>query len=219
VTGCLAGASSSEPKTYRCQDDAREIVGSSLLVTGGNPAEVLQPIDEPLDAIALLARFLVKRGPPLAGWAGNDSSDAPLAQGVSDALAAVALVSRNTLGPHMWPPASRSRHLPALHQVSEDSLLVPLASGEKEDNGFTSARGAHMNYGIVCVADTLKHAVRLTFPKGAQLEDPKKVFNTLLDSKTVRAIDFHEGDMLDEAALRALILEAVGLNTSKGRER
>jgi hypothetical protein len=69
--------------------------------------------------------------------------------------------------------------------------------------------------GILCMADTLKNAVRLTFPKGAQMQDPKKLFNTRLDSKTVRAIDFHEGDTVDEAALDALILEAVGLNTSK----
>src|SRR5215470_1831907 len=55
--------------------------------------------------------------------------------------------------------------------------------------------------GILCVADTLKNAVRLTFPKGAQLKDPKKVFNTRLDSKTVRAIDFYEDDTVDEAAL------------------
>lgn len=72
--------------------------------------------------------------------------------------------------------------------------------------------------GIICVADTLKHAVRLTFPKGAQMKDPKKLFNTRLDSKTVRAIDFHEGDTVDEAALQALILEAVELNTAKRRE-
>jgi hypothetical protein len=70
--------------------------------------------------------------------------------------------------------------------------------------------------GILCIADTLKNAVRLTFPKGAQMKDPKKLFNTRLDSKTVRAIDFHKDDTLDEAALEALILEAVGLNTSKG---
>ena len=73
--------------------------------------------------------------------------------------------------------------------------------------------------GIICVADTLKNAVRLTFPKGALMKDPKKLFNTRLESKTVRAIDFHEGDTVDEAALKALILEAVKLNTSKARER
>src|SRR6185437_14721818 len=73
--------------------------------------------------------------------------------------------------------------------------------------------------GILCVADTLKNAVRLTFPKGAQVNDPKKLFNTRLDSKTVRAIDFHDGDTVDEAAFKALIIEAVGLNTSQGRKR
>ena len=70
--------------------------------------------------------------------------------------------------------------------------------------------------GIICVADTLKNAVRLTFPKGAQVNDPKKLFNTRLDSNTVRAIDFHENDPVDEAALKALILDAVGLNTKQG---
>ena len=73
--------------------------------------------------------------------------------------------------------------------------------------------------GIICVADTLKNAVRLTFPKGAQIKDPKKLFNTRLESKTVRAIDFHEGDTVDEASLKALILDAVGLNMPKERER
>src|SRR5512141_3359105 len=69
--------------------------------------------------------------------------------------------------------------------------------------------------GILCVADTLKNAVRLTFPKGAQMKDPKKLFNTRLDSNTVRAIDFHEGETIDEAALKALILNAVKLNSQK----
>jgi len=73
--------------------------------------------------------------------------------------------------------------------------------------------------GIICIGEALKNAVRLTFPKGAQVKDTKKLFNTRLDSKTVRAIDFREGDTVDEAALGALILEAVGLNKSKARER
>ena len=69
--------------------------------------------------------------------------------------------------------------------------------------------------GNLCIADTLKKAVRLTFPKGAQMKDPKKLFNTRLDSNTVRAIDFFEGDTIAEAALQALILEAVRVNKSK----
>jgi len=71
--------------------------------------------------------------------------------------------------------------------------------------------------GNLCVCDTLKNAVRLTFPKGAQMKDPHKLFNTRLESKTVRAIDFHEGETINEAALQALLLEAVGLNTSQAK--
>lgn len=73
--------------------------------------------------------------------------------------------------------------------------------------------------GIICVADTLKNAVRLTFPKGAQMKDPKKLFNTRLDSNTVRAIDFHEGEAVDDAALKALVLDAARVNTLKARKR
>jgi hypothetical protein len=73
--------------------------------------------------------------------------------------------------------------------------------------------------GILCIADTLKNAVRLTFPKGARMRDPKKLFNTRLDSSTVRAIDFHEGDAVDEAGLKALIREASRLNQLEVRGR
>ena len=73
--------------------------------------------------------------------------------------------------------------------------------------------------GILCIADTLKNAVRLTFPKGAQIKDPNKLFNTRLDSKTVRAIDFYEDDTVNETALMALIRGAVALNRPKKRER
>ncbi len=73
--------------------------------------------------------------------------------------------------------------------------------------------------GIVCVADTLKNAVRLTFPKGAQVKDPKRLFNARLDSRTVRAIDFHEDDTVDKAALALLIRAAAGLNAAKERKR
>jgi hypothetical protein len=68
--------------------------------------------------------------------------------------------------------------------------------------------------GIVCVGETLKNAVRLTFPKGAQLKDPKGLFNTRLDGKSVRAIDFHEGDVINASALKALIVQGARLNRS-----
>jgi hypothetical protein len=66
--------------------------------------------------------------------------------------------------------------------------------------------------GIVCIGEMLKNAVRLTFPKGAKMEDPKQLFNARMNSGSVRAIDFREGEKVPEAALRALIVEAVSLN-------
>jgi hypothetical protein len=66
--------------------------------------------------------------------------------------------------------------------------------------------------GIVCVGEVLKNAVRLTFPKAARLNDPKGLFNTRLDSKTLRAIDFHEGDTINASALKALIVQGARLN-------
>jgi hypothetical protein len=73
--------------------------------------------------------------------------------------------------------------------------------------------------GIICAGDLLKSAVRLTFPNGAQLKDPKRLFNTRLDSNTVRAIDLREHECVDEAALKAVIVEAVRLNKSKVRKK
>ncbi|MDB5176330.1 MAG: hypothetical protein JWM81_1188 [Candidatus Saccharibacteria bacterium] len=66
--------------------------------------------------------------------------------------------------------------------------------------------------GNICIADTLKNAVRLTFPKGAQLPDPQHLFNTRLDSKTVRAVDFYENSPINAAALTAIITEAIKLH-------
>jgi hypothetical protein len=66
--------------------------------------------------------------------------------------------------------------------------------------------------GILCIGEMLKSAVRLTFPKGVQLEDPKKLFNARLDSTKVRAIDFCGGEKPPKAAVKALVLGAVAPN-------
>jgi len=71
--------------------------------------------------------------------------------------------------------------------------------------------------GIICIGEALKNAVRLTFPKGARIKDPEKLFNTRLDSNTVRAIDIHENDTVNGVALKNLIREAVTLNQTKGK--
>jgi hypothetical protein len=68
--------------------------------------------------------------------------------------------------------------------------------------------------GIVCTGETYKAVVKLTFAKGAALPDPARLFNASLEGNTRRAIDLHEGDTIDEEALRALIRAAVALNTS-----
>ena len=68
--------------------------------------------------------------------------------------------------------------------------------------------------GIICTGETYKSVVKMTFAKGASLEDPSGLFNSSLEGNTRRAIDFHEGDKIDEKALTALIRAAVALNTS-----
>ena len=68
--------------------------------------------------------------------------------------------------------------------------------------------------GILCTGETYKSAVKLTFAKGASLPDPAGLFNSSLDGNTRRAIDIHEGDAIDEAALAALIQAAAALNTA-----
>jgi hypothetical protein len=69
--------------------------------------------------------------------------------------------------------------------------------------------------GIICTGESYKNAVKLTFPKGASLKDPKRLFNSSLEGNVRRAIDIHEGEEVDEAAFKALIREAVALNGSK----
>jgi hypothetical protein len=68
--------------------------------------------------------------------------------------------------------------------------------------------------GIVCTGETYKKVVKMTFPKGAALKDPSGLFNSSLDGNVRRAIDIHEGEKIDEAALKALIRAAVALNAA-----
>ena len=105
---------------------------------------------------------------------------------------------------------------PRLDQESEP-LVVEEVKWKKSSNPMGVPVWSHD--GLVCAGDVLKNAVRLTFPKGGLMKDPKKLFNARMESKTVRAIDSCEGDSVDEAALEALVLEGVRLNTSRRRER
>jgi len=73
--------------------------------------------------------------------------------------------------------------------------------------------------GIICTGETYKAVVKMTFAKGASLNDPTDLFNSSLEGNTRRAIDFHQGDKIDEKALKALIREAVALNVSARASR
>jgi hypothetical protein len=73
--------------------------------------------------------------------------------------------------------------------------------------------------GIICTGETYKSVVKLTFAKGASLDDPKGLFNSSLEGNTRRAIDFREGDKINESALKALIRAAVTLNTSSRKQK
>jgi hypothetical protein len=68
--------------------------------------------------------------------------------------------------------------------------------------------------GIICTGESYKSVVKLTFAKGASLEDPARLFNSSLDGNTRRAIDIHEGEAVDESAFTALVRQAIALNSS-----
>ena len=73
--------------------------------------------------------------------------------------------------------------------------------------------------GIICTGEPYKSVVKLTFAKGASLKDPAKLFNSSLEGNTRRAIDIHEGEKVDATAFKALIREAIALNTSGGKAK
>ena len=111
----------------------------------------------------------------------------------------------------------REAHLARIRAVIKgaDPLMVEEQKWKKPSNHM---RGVPVwsHHGIVCTGETYKHYVKMTFAKGAFLKDPAGLFNAGLGGGTRRAIDFHEGDTINERALKALVKEAVKLN---GRPR
>ena len=94
-----------------------------------------------------------------------------------------------------------------------DPELIEECKWIKPSNPWGVAVWSHS--GIICTGETYKRAVKLTFAQGAALNDPAGLFNSSLDGNVRRAIDFHEGDKVNEKALKALFRSAVALNTSK----
>ena len=94
-----------------------------------------------------------------------------------------------------------------------DPEMIEERKWRKPSNGMAGVPVWSHN-GIVCTGETYKNVVKMTFAKGASLKDPSGLFNSSLEGNLRRAIDFHEGDKINEKALKALIKAAVTLNTS-----
>jgi hypothetical protein len=93
--------------------------------------------------------------------------------------------------------------------------LVKAADPEVEETWKWRGVPVWEHDGIICTGETYKKVVKLTFAKGASLEDPKGLFNSSLEGNTRRAIDIHEDEEIDEAALKALVREAIDLNAGR----
>ena len=96
--------------------------------------------------------------------------------------------------------------------LEADPEMIEERKWRKPSNGMAGVPVWSHN-GIVCTGETYKNAVKMTFAKGADLKDPAGLFNSSLEGNVRRAIDVHEGDKLNEKALKALIRAAVALNT------
>src|SRR5207244_5505783 len=92
-----------------------------------------------------------------------------------------------------------------------DPEVVEEVKWRKPSNAMTGVP-VWSHAGIICTGETYKNVVKMTFAQGASLPDPKGLFNSSLEGNTRRAIDFHEGDTIDDKALKALIRAAVALN-------
>ena len=144
------------------------------------------------------------------GWNDNDEAHA-MKKIVSDAKdegaadAAARLIDARILALDDWRGETLSRIRTLIKQADPEVL---------EDVKW---RGVPVwsHAGIVCTGETYKHAVKMTFARGAALEDPSGLFNASLDGNTRRAIDLHEGDTIDGTALKALFRAAVALNIAK----
>ena len=97
-----------------------------------------------------------------------------------------------------------------------DPEMIEERKWRKPSNGMAGVP-VWSHDGIVCTGETYKNAVKVTFAKGAELKDPSSLFNSSLDGNVRRAIDFHDGDKINERALTALVKAAVKLNVS-GRD-
>jgi len=111
-----------------------------------------------------------------------------------------------------WRGEMLSRVRTLINEADPD--VIEEVKWRKPSNGMQGVP-VWSHSGIICTGETYKNAVKLTFAKGASLADPLGLFNSSLEGNTRRAIDFHEGDKINEKAFKALIRAAVALNTAK----
>ena len=116
--------------------------------------------------------------------------------------------------PGDWRAEFLSRIRTVIEQA--DPEMTEERKWKKPSNGMAGVP-VWSHDGIVCTGETYKNAVKMTFAKGADLDDPAGLFNSSLEGNVRRAIDFHEGDKVDEKALKALVRAAVALNKSSIR--
>src|SRR4249919_819494 len=128
--------------------------------------------------------------------------------GASQGLSASQLISRKVAELGDWRGETLSRMRKLIKEADPDVV--------EEWKWMGTPTWSHD--GIICTGESYKNVVKLTFAKGASLKDPARLFNSSLDGNVRRAIDIHEGDKVDEAALKDLIRAAVALNL-KGKSR
>src|SRR3989442_7736137 len=128
----------------------------------------------------------------------------------SQSQSAPELISKRIAELGDWRGETLSRMRKLIHETDPD--VVEELKWIKPTNPGTPTWS---HDGIICTGESYKSVVKLTFAKGASLEDPAKLFNSSLDANTRRAIDIHEGEEIDEAAFKALIRQAVALNSSR----
>jgi hypothetical protein len=121
----------------------------------------------------------------------------------------------NTKSSNDWRAETLERIRKLIQEVAPE--VVEEAKWKKPSNPAGVPTWSHG--GIICTGETYKDKVKMTFAKGAALADPSGLFNSSLEGNTRRAIDFHEGDKINEKALKALIRAAVALNTSTAKKR
>jgi hypothetical protein len=121
-------------------------------------------------------------------------------------------VNRKASAPSTWK-SQMLAHIRSLIKEADPEVIEEVKWRKPSNSMMGVPVWSHA--GIICTGETYKDAVKMTFAKGAQLDDPSRLFNSSLEGNTRRAIDFHEGDKINKKALMALVRAAVALNCSR----